>query len=46
MKVFFDTNVWLSATVFSGLCEELVLQCADRGWLHNSALMRRSSTKC
>ena len=40
MKVFLDTNVWLSATIFSGLCEELVLQCADRGWLLSSALVR------
>ena len=26
MKVFFDTNVWLSAIVFPGLCAELLLQ--------------------
>lgn len=25
MKVFFDTNVWLSAIVFPGLCAELLL---------------------
>ena len=37
MKVFLDTNVWLSATVFAGLCEDIVLQCADRGWLASSA---------
>jgi predicted nucleic acid-binding protein len=43
MKVFLDTNVWLSATVFSGLCEELVLQCADRGWLYSSALVRQEA---
>lgn len=43
MKVFLDTNVWLSATVFSGLCEELVLQCADRGWLYSSALVRQET---
>ena len=40
MKVFLDTNVWLSATIFSGLCEELLVQCADRGWLLGSALVR------
>lgn len=40
MKVFLDTNVWLSATVFSGLCEELVLQCAQRSWLLSSALVQ------
>ena len=40
MKVFLDTNVWLSATIFSGLCEELVLQCAERGELLSSALVQ------
>jgi hypothetical protein len=40
MKVFLDTNVWLSATIFSGLCEALVTECADRDWLVTSALVR------
>lgn len=40
MKVFLDTNVWLSATVFSGLCEALLLACADRGWLVTSPLVQ------
>jgi predicted nucleic acid-binding protein len=40
MKVFLDTNVWLSATIFSGLCEALVTECADRDWLVPSALVR------
>ncbi len=40
MKAFLDTNVWLSATIFSGLCEELVLQCVGRGWLLSSALVQ------
>jgi predicted nucleic acid-binding protein len=40
MKVFLDTNVWLSATIFSGLCEELTLQCAERDALLSSALVR------
>lgn len=40
MRVFLDTNVWLSATIFSGLCEELVLQCAERSWLLSSALVQ------
>ena len=40
MKVFLDTNVWLSATVFAGLCEDVVLQCAERGWLVSSPLIR------
>ena len=40
MKVFLDTNVWLSATIFSGLCEELLLQCAERGGLYSSLLIQ------
>lgn len=40
MKVFLDTNVWFSATVFSGLCEDILVQCADRGWLVSSHLIR------
>jgi predicted nucleic acid-binding protein len=40
VKVFLDTNVWLSATIFSGLCEELLLQCAGRGWLLSSELVQ------
>ncbi|MGB4117084.1 MAG: putative toxin-antitoxin system toxin component, PIN family [Polaromonas sp.] len=40
MKVFLDTNVWLSATIFSGLCEELVLMCAERGGLYSSLLIQ------
>lgn len=40
MKVFLDTNVWLSATIFSGLCEALVTECADRDWLVTSSLVR------
>lgn len=43
MKVFLDTNVWVSATIFSGLCEELVLQCADRDWLYSSALIQHEA---
>lgn len=40
MRVFLDTNVWLSATVFSGLCDEILQQCATRGWLYSSHLVR------
>lgn len=40
MKVFLDTNVWLSATIFSGLCEALVTECASRDWLLTSPLVR------
>lgn len=40
MKVFLDTNVWLSATIFSGLCEALVAECAVRDWLITCPLVR------
>ncbi len=40
MRVFLDTNVWLSATVFAGLCDALVTECSDRGWLVTSPLIR------
>lgn len=40
MRVFLDTNVWLSATVFAGLCEALVTECSDNGWLVTSPLVR------
>jgi putative PIN family toxin of toxin-antitoxin system len=43
LKVFLDTNVWLSATVFAGLCEALLTQCADRGWLLTTALVREEA---
>lgn len=40
MKVFFDTNVLLSATTFPGLCEELLVQCAKSETVLTSALVR------
>ena len=43
MRVFLDTNVWLSATVFSGLCDEILQQCAARGWLYSSKLVRHEA---
>jgi len=43
MKVFLDTNVWVSATIFSGLCEEWVLQCADRNCLYSSPLVQQEA---
>jgi predicted nucleic acid-binding protein len=43
VKVFLDTNVWLSATIFSGLCETLVTECADRDWLLTSRLVRQEA---
>ena len=40
MRVFLDTNVWLSAVVFAGLCDDILVQSADRGWLVSSGLVR------
>jgi len=40
VKVFLDTNVWLSATIFSGLCEALVTECIDRDWLITCPLVQ------
>ena len=40
MKVFLDCNGWLSATIFAGLCAELVVQCTERGGLLSSDLVR------
>jgi len=40
MRVFLDTNVWLSATLFPGLCAELVTECAEHGWLITSKLVQ------
>lgn len=31
MKLFLDTNVWLSAVVFPGLCAELLLELDSQG---------------
>jgi predicted nucleic acid-binding protein len=40
-KVFFDTNVWLSAAVFPGLCAELLLALDAAGHrLLTSSLVR------
>lgn len=43
MKVFLDTNVWLSATVFSGLCEALVMECHQRDWLLTTPLVQQEA---
>ena len=43
MKVFLDTNVWLSATVFSGLCEAIVMECHQRNWLLTTPLVRQEA---
>ena len=41
--MFLDTNVWLSAVIFSGLCEDIVVQCAERRWLVSSRLVRHEA---
>lgn len=44
MRVFLDTNVWLSAVVFPGLCAELLLELDARGHrLLTSALVREEA---
>ena len=41
MKVFLDTNVWLSAIVFPGLCAELLAKLVEEGHdVLTSALVR------
>jgi predicted nucleic acid-binding protein len=40
MKVFLDTNVWLSATVFAGLCEAILTESAQRNWLLTTRLVQ------
>ena len=40
MKVFLDTNVWLSATVFAGLCEAILIECHQRDWLLTTPLVQ------
>lgn len=43
MKVFLDTNVWLSATVFAGLCEALLTESAQRSALLTTLLVQQES---
>jgi predicted nucleic acid-binding protein len=40
VKVFLDTNVWLSATVFAGLCEAILIECHQRDWLLTTKLVQ------
>lgn len=40
MKIFLDTNVWLSATVFAGLCAEILIESARRGSLLTTRLVQ------
>ena len=43
MKVFPDTNVWISGAIFPGLCADLLVECVDRDWLLTSALVRQEA---
>lgn len=43
MKIFLDTNVWLSATLFSGLCEALILRCATEQTILTTPLVREEA---
>ena len=43
MKVFLDTNVWLSATLFSGLCEAILMECHQREWLLTTPLVQQEA---
>ena len=44
MRVFLDTNVWLSAVVFSGLCAELLLELDSRGHTLLTCALVRAET--
>lgn len=39
MKVFFDTNIWLSAALHAGVCAQLLIDCADAHDILTSALV-------
>ena len=43
MKVFLDTNVWLSSAVFAGLCEAILTESAQRGWLVTTRLVQQEA---
>lgn len=43
MKVFLDTNVWLSATVFAGLCEAILTEAAQRSALLTTRLVQQEA---
>lgn len=44
MRVFLDTNVWLSAVVFPGLCAELLLELDSRGHTLLTCALVRAET--
>ncbi len=49
MTLFLDTNIWVSALVASGLCEDLLLKCVEQRlavtselvWIELEAVMTR-----
>jgi predicted nucleic acid-binding protein len=43
VKVFLDTHVWLSATVFAGLCEAILTESAQRAWLVTTLLVQQEA---
>jgi predicted nucleic acid-binding protein len=43
VKVFLDTHVWLSATVFAGLCEAILTESAQRAWLVTTRLVQQEA---
>jgi len=43
VKVFLDTNVWLSATVFAGLCEAILTEAAQRSALLTTRLVQQEA---
>lgn len=43
MRVFLDTNVWLSATVFAGLCEAILTETAQRNGLVTTRLIQQEA---
>ena len=45
MRVFPDTNVWVSGIIFPGLCADLLVECAVRDWLLTSELVRQEAHK-
>jgi len=43
VKVVLDTHVWLSATVFAALCEAILTESAQRGWLVTTRLVQQEA---
>ncbi len=45
MKVFLDTNVWVSAFLAPGLCEELLIRCVEDGIVLTSPVLWQELTE-